>query len=154
MLKGYGALEDVPMVVPITLALIVFFSSLTWAIDTVNSTNRRVDMTVATIRISDAFAQWGILTDKEWDLSCNIIKDKEKGIYFSVYLVSPEDLDSFLKKGEAVDLKRCEAPSAETPSKHNKLYVRFFPITYQSKSGADIVDNNVCFLVVMVWPKG
>ncbi|HID09232.1 TPA: hypothetical protein EYP13_03305, partial [Candidatus Micrarchaeota archaeon] len=96
MRKGYSALEDVPMVVPIALALILFFSSLSWAINTVNSVNRRVDMTLAMIRIADVFAQWGVLTDETWDTSCNVIKDREKDVYFLVYLVKPTHLNAVL----------------------------------------------------------
>lgn len=163
--KGYSALEDVPMIVPIALALIIFFASLSWAINTVNSTNRRVDMTLAIIRVADAFAQWGVLTEDTWNQSCNAIKDKEKSIYFLAYLVEPDDLDDSLRSlryndklapnsvnVHAYDNKRCNSVPLVVPKKVTDVYVRFFPITYQIQNNG-VVENDVLFLVVVTWPK-
>ena len=159
-MRGYSALEDVPMIVPIALALILFFSSLSWAVNTVNSVNRRVDMTIAAIRVADVFAQWGVLTDDTWELSCNAIRDKEKAVYFSAHLVKPENLDVFLRglKGQNPApnnphvLKSCMSASLKAPNKFTDVYVRFFPITYQNVVNG-MVDNGVFFLVVRTWPK-
>lgn len=153
MLRGYSALEDVPMVIPIALALILFFSSLTWAINTVNSVNRRVDTTVATIRVADAFAQWGVLTGDTWDLSCKVIRDQEKSVYFSAHLVKPDDLEDFLNSfSDRFDLKSCESVASRKPG-GSSVYVRFFPVTYQELRNG-VVENKVYFLVVRTWPKG
>lgn len=152
-MRGYGALEDVPMIIPIALALILFFSSLAWAINTVNSVNRRVDTTIATIRVADAFAQWGMLTGDSWDMSCNVIKDQEKAVYFSAHLVRPDELDDFLRSfDDDLDVKRCESLHLQRP-RGSDVYVRFFPVTYQEPDGG-VVENKVYFLVVRTWPKG
>lgn len=148
------------MIVPIALALILFFSSLSWAVNIVNSVNRRVDMTIAAIRVADVFAQWGVLADDTWELSCNAIKDKEKAVYFSAYLVKPENLDASLKDlggrnprtNNSNVLKSCMSASFKSPATLTDVYVRFFPVTYQNVVNG-MVNNEVFFLVVRTWPK-
>ncbi|MDN5358541.1 MAG: hypothetical protein PWP76_384 [Candidatus Diapherotrites archaeon] len=161
MRRGQGVLEDVPMVVPIALALILFFVALSWATSTVNRTNTEVDLTLALIRVADAFAQWGVLTDSSWDTSCGTVQQKETSVYFYVYLVDPADLDaslaSFASSISALSApsnaeKTCVSPGARPPVRGEDVLIRFFPVTYQNSG--DVIHNDVKFLVVAVWPKG
>lgn len=163
--RGYGVLEDVPMVIPIALALILFFSALSWATSTVNRTNSRIDTTLALIRVADAFSQWGVLTDSAWDKSCDSLRQREKDVYFFAYLVEPNNLQDSVRSlsaGDPVNLnpshvfngKRCISDAFSLPKRGTPLLVRYFPVTYQRDTASGSVENVVRFLVVVVWPKG
>ena len=150
------------MVVPIVLSLLIFFSALSWATDTVNRTNERVDTTLALLRVADAFTQWGVITKDTWEESCEAIRTKEQDVGFVVCLVDPGDVSDVLNRMRSssggIDTSACDSltsPCAYTeylPRKASYFLVRYFPVTYQNDNGST-VENQVKFLVVAVWPR-
>jgi len=163
-MRGYGVLEDVPMIVPIVLALLIFFGALSWATGVVNKTNERVDTILALIRVADAFTQWGVITDQTWDESCDAIRTKEQDVGFVACLVGPGNVKDVLEDlrtpGGGLNPYACPSLSCTSPGvdrylprRTSYVLVRYFPVTYQVDMGGS-VRNDVNFLVVAVWPKG
>ncbi len=163
-MRGFGVLEDVPMIVPIVLALFVFFGALGWATSAVNRTNSEVDMSLALIRVADAFAQWGVLTDDTWKTSCEAVTTKIQDVGFTVCLTSPEQVGNVLnsikndiKSGNQICggmTYSCASAWSQShpPRRGAPLLVRYFPVVFQTSTDTS-VRNDVNFMVVVVWPR-
>ncbi len=154
MRRGYSALEDVPMIVPIAASLILFFGALAWAVNTVNSTNSAVDLDLSLLQVADSFAQQGIITPDNFKATCERVRGSQESVYFVVVLsdsgTAPppaiRDLYNTIPRNSS---KVCTNASVHPrPGQH--VIVRVFPVTYQEHGSA---CNRLWFLWVVVWPK-
>jgi hypothetical protein len=160
--RGYSAIEDVPIIIPIAVALIMFFASFGWAIKTVNEANDRVDMTLSLIRVADAFSSQGVINKSLFNNICDSAKSSITDVGFLVFHATDlKKLNNLVKH----HLKKGTMPCSYNTSKYpcctnsktlssNRMLVRVFPVTYNSSVGSSVPENNVTYLVVVVWPKG
>jgi len=149
-MRGFVALEDVSIIIPIAVAIILFFSALAWAISTIQSTNATVDLSLKIVDLADVFTSPGVLTSKSFDQSCSSALTLANGYGFVVYITSPDNpatLQDVVAGSVSADV--CPNPPPSVPE-HASVLVRAFPIPYQtSKDG--LPYNDVNLLVVAVW---
>ncbi len=143
------------MVVPVAIALILFFGALSWATSHVNAVNQQVDLALALLRVADSFAQPGVVTESSFDQSCSAVKGSETSVNFAVCLVSPDNLANYLKgissgSSGGSCVKKCY--TASIPRRLPGMITNYFPVSYQVSSGS-LPENDVYFLVVTVWPR-
>ena len=146
-----ATLEDVPVIVPIVLALLIFFGSLSWAIQQTNAVNDSLDLFLGLMGIMEIFTQGNFLTNKDFTTYCNMARDQYPDYGFIVALV---DVDTPVNR--VIESKagqpRCEHEAQSMKQARNVL-VRAVPVVYQEmRSG--IPYNVIKKLVVGVWKRG
>lgn len=154
--RGFVALEDVSIVVPMAVAIILFFSALAWAISTIQDTNASVDLTLKAVDIADVFASPGVITKSSFDQACTSAETLASGYHFVAYLTNPDNpitLEDI--RGGTYPTLMCPNPATTLFSpnqipKNRTVLVRAFPIPFQ-ESGSALPYNDVNLLVVVVW---
>lgn len=154
MKAGFVALEDVSIVIPMAVAIILFFSALAWAISTIQETNASVDLTLKAVDLADLFTSPGVVTAGSFKDACDSAFTLASGYGFLVYVTSPD------KPVTLEDVRNGSTPSLMCPNSgspinipsHTSVITRAFPIPYQSSSGTGgLPYNDVNLLVVTVW---
>ena len=98
-MKGIEALSDVPTIVPIVFALVLFFSSVVWAINRVNSLNDDIQMSLDAIRVAETFTQTAYLTLQSFQDFCDIARTQFGSQPF-VVAVLPMDTYKQISRGD------------------------------------------------------
>jgi hypothetical protein len=152
--KGFVAIEDVSIVIPIAVAIILFFSALAWAISTIQKTNADVDLTLKVVDIADIFTGPGVLTDRSFRQSCDSALTLAEGYGFVAYITDPNNpimIDQSNHRFSSYPGLVCPAnPDLTRIPARGKLIIRAFPVPFQDSSGG-LPRNDVKLLVVAVW---
>ncbi len=150
--RGYVALEDVSIVIPIAVSIILFFSALAWAISTIQNTNSSVDLTLKAVDLADVFASPGVITDKSFSSACSSAITLANGYGFLVYVTSPTHpaTVSDVENRRRTPTLICPASPVPQIPKRTTVITRAFPIPYQ-ETLAGLPYNDVNLLVVTVW---
>jgi len=147
--RGFVALEDVSIVVPIAVAIILFFAALAWAISTVQKTNGSTDLTLKLIDIADVFTSPGVLTKSAFSQLCGSAMTIASGYGFCAYITSPTSPTPLRSaSGAALHCGACDSIP-----KHVTVLSRAFPIPLQTQYNG-LPYNDVNLLVVAVWQGG
>ena len=151
-MKGFVALEDVSIVVPMAVAIVLFFAALAWALNTIQGTNTSVDLTLKIVDLADVFTSPGVVTAESFDQSCKSATALMSGYGYLVYITSPDSPKSI---GDAFSGGPiCSSVlSADQIPKHATVVTRAFPIPFQTTRNG-LPFNEVNLLVVSVWREG
>ncbi len=153
-----SALEDVPVIVPIVIALLLFFGALGYTMDRVNSANESIDLTLKLLELSDLFTQGTIITDDSFSSACQVAETSFPGFGYAVGIV---DMDSSpsgnpkdtlriicLSSPHCVSSNYCSGFPAGLERK--TVIVKEFPVVYQDV-GSNPPINELKKMVVMIW---
>ncbi len=157
-MRGFVALEDVSIIIPIAVAIILFFSALAWSISTIQSTNESVDLTLKVVDIADVFTSPGVITKSSFQQACDSAVTLAEGYGFMVYVTSPDDP---APADEACSWNPDTQPICKPSSlfdcstytnlgKRTTVVTRAFPIPYQENRDG-LPYNDVNLLVVTIW---
>lgn len=137
---------EMSTIVPIVLALLIFFGSVVSALNTVASKNEKIDLVFSLVQIVDRITETGVVTQKNFNDSIASLKGSlPVHFYVCITRVGDEDYSSCGLKSD----------DSTTPDqifqKHSQdLISATFPITYQTtKDGVPF--NEVNKVLVMVW---
>ncbi len=122
------SLIDMGAIIPIVMALLLFFGTLVYTINTIEEKNKKMELLFALFEVSNMLTEKGVVTD-EW-----IEKVKET--------LENDDYEFCIeKRGE----NTCEARSP--------TYISLeFPVSFQTNKDG-IPFNEIRVLKVVVWPK-
>ena len=154
-MKG-TSLMDMTIIVPIILALLLFFGSVVSAINTVSEKNRKIDLVFSLVNVVDTLTQAGVITQKNFGESVALLqKTLSSGFYVCITDVNDEeyeDCELVASKEEGnIEERR---PQEIINTLHNKDYVSFaFPVTVQEEKDG-IPFNEVKKALVVVWEEG
>jgi len=156
-LRGIEALSDVPTIVPIVFALVLFFSSVVWAVNRVNSLNDDIRMSLDAIRVAETFTQTAYLTLQSFQDFCDIARTQFGSQPF-VVAVLPVDTYRQISRGDpraflpaAYDRAEIRCPRnvpdlSGVLGRASKVLVNAFPVLVQK--GA---HNELHVMVVGLW---
>ncbi len=151
-MRGFVALEDVTIVIPIAVAIVLFFSALAWAISTIQDTNSSVDLTLKIVDLADLFTSPGVITQGSFKQACNSAFTTVTGLGFSVYVTSADNPQPCADvQGGWVCTSRSDGSAC--PPQHVTSLTRAFPVPLQ-ESRDGLPYNDVNLLVVTVWKEG
>ena len=142
------AIEDIPVIIPVVLALVIFFGSLSWTVTRMGDVDAYVDVSVKLLEIADVFVQQGVITDAVFSSYCDVAKNSFPGYGFIVAVVSMNtDIEDALKCSTTL------CCSTGTIPVRKRVLVRAFPVTYQMDVGGTPF-NEVYKMVVATWREG
>ncbi len=150
---GVSALEDVPVIVPIVVALLLFFSSLNFALDRVSKANNQIDLTLKALELADVFTQGTIITQNGFNASCEVAKTSFPGFGFVVAIM---DIDASIRARDPQQMYsslKSKSPRCFTepaPGKKQTVIVKAVPVVSQEIEGG-IPVNKLKKMVVMIW---
>lgn len=159
-MRGVEALTDVSTIIPIVLALVLFFSSVVWAINRVNSLNDDIQMSLDAIRIAETFTQTSYLTRQSFLDFCDVAVTQFGSQPFvaavlpmNEYRKVPRgDPKSFLTR--VYDKAQMKCPRnlnvSTTLGKASKVLVNAFPVLVQEQGGGT-PRNELYVMVVGLW---
>lgn len=158
-MRGIEALSDVPTIVPIILALVLFFSSIVWAINRVNSLNDDIQMSLDLIRVAETFTQTAYITHQSFQDFCDVTKTQFGSQPFVVAVLPMEtykqisrgDPKSFLV--EIYNRAQMKCPKnisnlSSALSRASKVLVSAFPVLVQDIT---LPRNDLRVMVVGLW---
>ncbi len=150
-MKGISVME-MSTIVPIVLALLVFFGSVVSALNTVEKKNRQIDLVLSLIQIVDRTTEAGVLTKPRFHEAMNVVRQT---LPVNFYVCVTRYNDSTYNQCELWDAKTSEYNYPSPNSVVNKLrnvdYISVaFPVTYQIEMGG-VPFNEINRMLVIVW---
>lgn len=153
-MKGIAVME-MGTIIPIVLALLIFFGSLVSAMNTVNQKNRRIDLVFSLIQIVDRVTEAGVITKKNFNEVQSVLKETIPVNYYICVTTYDDDQYSRCGTGRGLvaakqdDLKY-KSPQQIVGSLSGEYVSAAFPVTYQvTKDGVPF--NEVNRMLVIVW---
>ncbi len=154
-MKG-AALSDVPTIVPIVLSLVLFFSSVVWAINRVNDVNDDIQLALDSVRLAETFTQTAYVTPDLWGKFCTAAKTQFPGRFFVATITTFEewknvnDPQDWLLSGGTSQFFCSNVPSGWSGKNARRVVINAFPILVQ-EPGGEIPKNDLRVLVVGIW---
>jgi len=148
--------DDLPSLIPLMFALVIFFSSFYMTVNTYNDKTVDFENDISVVQISASLRGTGFVSSlDEFNKSCNALNVRQP--YFSAGLVGLEtevnvfDLDSVYLFEEQELFKCSNADSALTEEKtlslNSKVVSRVYPVVMQNKDSVVVPVK----LVVVAW---
>ena len=150
-MKGI-ALMEMSTIVPVVLALLLFFGSVVSAINTVNEKNAKIDMVFSLVQIVDRLTEAGVITEERFHSVVEILRSSMP-VNFYVCVTDIRDTDYSRcslegSKPEGIG----SAEEAERRAAGDYISATF-PVTVQvDRDGVPF--NEVKKILVMVWEGG
>ncbi len=157
-MKG-AALSDVPTIVPIVLSLVLFFSSVVWAINRVNDVNDDIQLALDSVRLAETFTQTAYVTPDLWGKFCTAAKTQFPGRFFVATITTfddwktvdnPQDWLLNNNNHNSSEFYCSNVPSGWSGKNARRVVINAFPILVQEQGG-EIPKNDLRVLVVGIW---
>ena len=153
-----AALSDVPTIVPIVLSLVLFFSSVVWAINRVNDVNGDIQLALDSVRLAETFTQTAYVTPDLWNKFCDAAKTQFPGRRFLVAITTFDEWKDVKnpvtwisgKLGNPSGLYVCARGERGEIERARRIVVHAFPILVQEQGGS-VPKNELNVLVVGIW---
>ncbi len=142
-------------IIPIVLALLIFFGSLVSAMNIVNQKNKRIDLVFSLIQIVDRVTEAGVITKNNFNEVQSVLKQTIPVNYYICITTYDDDLYTRCGNGNGLvaakqdDLKY-ESPQNVIKSISEEYVSAAFPVTYQVMRGK-VPFNEVNRMLVIVW---
>lgn len=140
------ALPEVMTIIPVVLALMIFFGSMVSALNKVAEKNSRTEMALTLVWIVDRLTESGVLSDERWDELESLLKENTPMNFF----ICLSDIRGLgCKKVIAKGTDASDIGSAVKDIRGDYITATF-PVSYQiNKDG--IPFNEVKKITVIVW---
>ncbi len=147
------SLMDMTTLVPIVLALLLFFGSVVSAINTVSEKNRKIDLVFSLVNVVDTLTQAGVITQDNFEDAVELLQNTlPNGFYVCVTEVDDDQYnDCIYSASKERGTGETRRPEEVLLSLKNRDYVSFsFPVTVQEDRGG-VPFNDVKKMLVIVW---
>jgi len=140
------ALPEVMTIIPVVLALLIFFSSMVTALNKVTEKNKKTELTLTLVWIVDRLTESGVLSDERWDEIEELLKDNTTSNFF-VCLSEVEGGSCLRTMGKGVDATNIGGVVGKIKGDY---VTATFPVSYQINKGG-VPFNDVKKITVIVW---
>ena len=147
------SLMDMSTIIPIVLALLLFFGSVVSAINTVSKKNRQIDLVFSLVNVVDTLTQTGVITKENFKRSVGILRSSlPVNFYVCITDVNDDQYNNCILRADKTSTNVTKSPQDIISTLKTRSYLSFaFPVTYQVVDKNGIPFNEVKKVLVIVW---
>ena len=150
-MKGVSVME-MGTIIPIVLALLLFFGSVVSALNTVEKKNKQIDLVMSLVQVVDRITETGVLTKEQFDEATDVLKETLPANFF-VCVTSYDDStyrNCTMKKAKPDSWSTYTPQTLVTRLRNRDLISAAFPVTVQVNVNG-VPFNEVKRMLVIVW---
>ena len=150
-MKG-TSLMDMGTIVPIVLALLLFFGSVVSAVNTVNKKNRKIDLVFSLVNVVDTLTQTGVVEENSLEQAVELLRNTlPASFYVCITDVNDDNYTQCTLKASKENGTGEKRDPDYVINHLNTDYLAFtFPVSYQVEKDG-VPYNEVNKMLVIVW---